>query len=962
MSGDGGFGEFFRVATGNAPYDYQRRLAGDPAVKDAILDGPKSLAINVPTGAGKTAAAVLAWLWNGCGHPDAEHRKKWPRRLVYCLPMRVLVEQTRDNVNRWVEDLLVAQLIENEAPVRNPRSDTPNCFTLMGGDLDEEWERWPEKPAILIGTQDMLLSRALNRGYAMSRYKWQMHFALLNNDCLWVCDEVQLMGPGLETTLQLDGWRGPANEKHRWPVFGAAATWWMSATLSSDSFVTVDRQEVGLTNPANDRPHSPIELRDEDYESEELRRRRDARKTIRFLAAPPSASTVLDDHRPGTLTLVIFNQVRKAREFHKALCEALWPTESRRGRKCPKRHPNAAGLRREHFLLVHSQFRPPDRGKVVESLQCFRPSPGTGTGLIAVCTQVVEAGVDISAARLWSEMAPWASIVQRLGRFNRDGRTEGALAYLWMPQAAAQTADPDAAEKSGKRRRKADPFLPYKRVDIERAESFCRLLAPTRIVTADISDVDQAVALLARLGEAEAAAFRARLDAINALPDSLERDPEPVIRPPDLYELFDTDPDLYGGFTDVSRYIRSVEHDVDVHVFWRDFDGKGQPDRDQCAPQGDELCAVPFYDLAKFIGERGRAWMWNDEGEQWREVRANAIRPGMTLLLPRTIGGYAADKGWTGHPDDVLDPDQIGPCDFEPAHFLEADPRAGGNAWLGLGDHTQRVCVEIEKLCDALGDGVPRHELGQAALRHDDGKHLHRAQGGVTRYPWQDEVRRYTERMRKKASEFIETNGCDPATGFVRALLREGLRDADELAPWAKFPDLKDLLREALRSNRLKQQECETIWNALRSQFRPGLRHECASALAARQCWLRDPSSGLTALTVYLIAAHHGKVRMSLRSTGRIADINDRNAFGIMEADELHGEKLDLECMEMGDIERDGRIEPSWTRMVLDLLGPCDPRQPVAPFVPEKTNDRGPFLLAYLEALVRVADWRGSGE
>jgi CRISPR-associated endonuclease/helicase Cas3 len=90
-----GFREFFQAATNRTPYDYQRRLAGDesPDVKDAIVDGPKSLAINVPTGAGKTAAAVLAWLWNRCGHPDAAHRNRWPRRLAYCLPMRVLVAQ-----------------------------------------------------------------------------------------------------------------------------------------------------------------------------------------------------------------------------------------------------------------------------------------------------------------------------------------------------------------------------------------------------------------------------------------------------------------------------------------------------------------------------------------------------------------------------------------------------------------------------------------------------------------------------------------------------------------------------------------------------------------------------------------------------------------------------------------------------------------------------------------------------
>jgi reverse gyrase len=64
-----GFCSFFEKATTSLPYDYQRRLA-----TEVCADGPKSLAINVPTGAGKTAAAVLEPLWHCSGHRDAEHR------------------------------------------------------------------------------------------------------------------------------------------------------------------------------------------------------------------------------------------------------------------------------------------------------------------------------------------------------------------------------------------------------------------------------------------------------------------------------------------------------------------------------------------------------------------------------------------------------------------------------------------------------------------------------------------------------------------------------------------------------------------------------------------------------------------------------------------------------------------------------------------------------------------------
>ena len=171
---------FFQKAFGDtcSPYDYQIRLAGGDDGTDC-----HSQLINIQTGLGKTAAVVLAWLWNRVQLQNP----KWPRRLVYCLPMRTLVEQTEKNVREWLAKL---------------KLDAIGVHVLMGGEESEDWDLYPERNAILIGTQDMLLSRALNRGYGMSRYRWPMQFGLLNNDCLWVMDETQLMGVGVETSAQ----------------------------------------------------------------------------------------------------------------------------------------------------------------------------------------------------------------------------------------------------------------------------------------------------------------------------------------------------------------------------------------------------------------------------------------------------------------------------------------------------------------------------------------------------------------------------------------------------------------------------------------------------------------------------------------------------------------------------------------------------------------------------------------
>ncbi|MGQ0752302.1 MAG: hypothetical protein ACT4PS_17385 [Betaproteobacteria bacterium] len=113
---------------------------------------------------------------------EVEADRETPRRLVYCLPMRVLVEQTQRNVYDWLQRLDLSG---------QPGDRRDSVHLLMGGAEDlKTWVEYPEEDMVLIGTQDMLLSRALMRGYGMGRYHWPVHFAWLHNDALWVFDEV----------------------------------------------------------------------------------------------------------------------------------------------------------------------------------------------------------------------------------------------------------------------------------------------------------------------------------------------------------------------------------------------------------------------------------------------------------------------------------------------------------------------------------------------------------------------------------------------------------------------------------------------------------------------------------------------------------------------------------------------------------------------------------------------------
>ena len=175
----------------------------------------------------------------------------------------------------------------------------------------------PERECILIGTQDMLLSRALNRGYAMSRFRWPVHFGLLNNDCLWVFDEIQLMGDGLATSTQLAAFR------EQYKTFGTCHSIWMSATLDREWLKTVDFTPCVEALTA-------LELSEADRAAPILAKRLNAVKNI--APAPGDCRTpeglaefVKASHTPGTQTLVVVNRVARARETFIALEKHLWP-------------------------------------------------------------------------------------------------------------------------------------------------------------------------------------------------------------------------------------------------------------------------------------------------------------------------------------------------------------------------------------------------------------------------------------------------------------------------------------------------------------------------------------------------------------------------------------------------------------------------------------------------------------
>jgi CRISPR-associated endonuclease/helicase Cas3 len=874
IEGREGYKAFFRAAFGNEPFDYQCRLATSEALYSLV---------NVPTGAGKTAAILGAWLWRRLHNPTSVGR-----RLVYCLPMRTLVEQTVQVARKAIDQLSANGI------VAKGRFDVQ---VLMGGEVSDTWDAFPERECILIGTQDMLLSRALNRGYAMSRFRWPVHFGLLNNDCLWVLDEVQLMGSGLATSTQLQAFRRMLGS------FGNVQTIWMSATVERDWLKTVDvelEQDIRRELSLDLAKETSLALRDTMY----------AKKIVQKAIAKAGdseklAQEIINAHKQQSLTLVVVNTVKRAVELYEALKA-----------EC---HRRKAGL---DLVLIHSRFRPPDRRQKIEKLL----EPPSAEGTLIVSTQVVEAGVDVSAKTLFTELAPWSSLVQRFGRCNRRGKDNNDAKVFWIDVVSSRQNKLSA---------------PYDEQDMKHARDVLR----------DLEGKDVGPAALQAYAQTWNDAKKVSLFRYEHIY---------VMRQHDVHGLFSTEPDLAGGYTDISMFVRNIERDADVYVYWRDFSSRPSPD--EPPPGRHELCPVRFFRMQDVLGQRGVAWQWNSEIGQWEQRRASEIRPGMTLLLARRQGGYRTDLGWTGKPSDrpavLLDRDAT-----KPQESL-SDDMPSQTDWLSVSDHLQDTKAEARDLVRELsieGEIWSRCSVSvvTAAWWHDVGKTLKQ---------WQDAGIGQVTEMKRRAEEFLATKPSDDEADCVRKFLLkvEGMGTAS--AMWAKFPSLHDELRHAKLSDEARKR----IKNAINVSFRPGLRHEAASALAAWQEW-QGKVAGWTALAVYLVACHHGKVRTVLRST----QPEGEDIFGIKPgstlpqlAEWLLAERqLDLRLKAFGAIgEWDESqqiytvIMPSWVGMVAELLGPelPDDPNPCGALLENEPRRLGPFHLAYLEALVRAADVRAS--
>ncbi|MGD0702058.1 MAG: DEAD/DEAH box helicase [Trebonia sp.] len=813
------FRTLFQTATGHAPHGYQARIA-----RDGLPD-----LVAAPTGTGKTGV-ILAWLWRRLYGPDPAGT---PRRLVYALPQPSLLEQVSGQARGWLANLGLTDEVALQV-VMGARWETKG-----------EWRDEMHKPAIVVGAVDSLVSKALNRAWGMGRASFPIDFGLVTNGAHWVIDEIQLC-PGSTTTLRQLA--GIAAQLGTAEPFGLTC---MSATAADGLLETPANPAVGETTG----------LRPEERAGE-LASRLAAARTVRRLRADPGdqqalAAAVRALHRPGTLTLVVLNTVPAARAVYRRLCGG--PAE---------------------VTLLHSRFRGIERaGRMADALADVLPDAAAApAGRIIVSTQAAEAGLDLSAAVLVTEAAPWPALVLRAGHCNRTGTVPDAEVW-WLPPASP---------------------LPYRQQHVDAASAELDRLEGAAVTSEDL------------LALAVPGTVAGTGDQIR------------VLRRRDLAGLFDTSPGPSGEDVDIAPYLRDAG-DLDAEVAWAVWTPgeNGAPDPEIRYPAAEYRCRVAIGDVATLAKDRP-VWRFDQASGSWLAVTKqprSRPRPGELLLVSAADGGYDAETGF--------DPSARGPVPESPELLTpaEATERLAAQAAV----HPELAEAELAEVVAGAGDAGPRR--------------------------WQS-LDEHSGQVRDQATALLAVmapRGIPPAAARS-AIIAAYLHDAGKA---------HEIWQDAICALAGDEEQAEIAagrpWaksggkgGALLFAGGVAFRHELASLLL-----IDGPLSALVArspdpdLTRYLVLAHHGKLRVQVREHHAVPPAGQTAENGIRglrpgattAVPAMLGQPASTLTVDLGQFgPGGGQPSNAWTRTVLGL------------------RDRyGPFVLAYLETLVRVADWRASG-
>lgn len=398
---DVAFDQFFEEVWGFGPFPWQKRLA------ERVADGGWPRVLDLPTGAGKTAALDVA-LFDFVR--DAGRRA--PRRIVLVVDRRIIVDQVAERARRLREALekpsgpatqAVAErlrAIVDEGLPREARGTVPMLETavLRGATIrDDAWAHYPHVPVLGASTVDQVGSRLLFRGYGVSHGAQPIHAGLMGCDTLLLLDEVHLARPFAQLLDQLRRLREGFGYEELIPRRFAFVE--MSATPDAEG------------------EEPPFALEEEDRAHPVLAQRLGASKPTRLVRV--NVSGVESARREKLAKRAAKEAKQMVTAGKRAVAVVVNRVETARLTATALEGESSFDVR-----LLTGRMRPLDQAELLEDIRdrvMAGRSESDDRPLVLVATQCIEAGADFDFDGLVTQSAALDALRQRFGRLDRRG-------------------------------------------------------------------------------------------------------------------------------------------------------------------------------------------------------------------------------------------------------------------------------------------------------------------------------------------------------------------------------------------------------------------------------------------------------------------------------------------------------------------------------------------------------------
>lgn len=441
------FKNCFSKLTGNQPFHWQEELF------KRFVGGTIPNECDVPTGLGKTSVIAIWLLALGQSLMAQQASRRIPRRLVYVVDRRVIVDQSTDEAQRVIGVLEEARS-KGTSHSDNPLSSIAKAFwgttfikdgpmvalSTLRGQLaeDREWCLDPSRPAIIIGTVDMIGSRLLFSGYGgLGRSHRSLQAGLLGQDTLVLIDEAHLSPTFVGTVRDIKA------AVHQFHVIRPFEVMSLSATIASEG-------SDASNTPYERLPFDP----DQELRSEEARHRLNAEKYIKWHCfdqpkkdkKKPSrkeieeqmAATIVEHasqyYEGHSLSIVIFvSTVGLVNQVGEKLAEKLGEDSASR---ILRMTGEMRGIERDR-LTENEKFKVflPYRNRDVQ-----RPTH------YLIATSCAEVGVNLDADHGICDLTSLDSMIQRIGRINRFGKTQSTVTVV-VDQNALKATESDILQE-----------------------------------------------------------------------------------------------------------------------------------------------------------------------------------------------------------------------------------------------------------------------------------------------------------------------------------------------------------------------------------------------------------------------------------------------------------------------------------------------------------------------------------